>query len=68
MPHFPTEQNNIFRVSAVISLLLYHKNKLYLDRILTGVEKLIVYDNVRRKTDLESGTAFTESFGGIAVA
>jgi len=41
------EKNKLDRVSAAISLLRRHEKKPFLDRIVTGDEKWILYNNIR---------------------
>lgn len=47
--HSLMEQNKLKRASMVISLLLFNKGVLFLERIVTDDEKCSVYDKVRRK-------------------
>lgn len=49
VPHLLTEQNKIQRISAAVSLLGRFNNESFLDRLVTGDEKWILYNNVRRK-------------------
>ena len=49
VPHSLTERNKLNRVSVAISLLGRHEKEPFLDRIVTGDEKWILYNNVQRK-------------------
>ncbi|KMQ83636.1 histone-lysine n-methyltransferase setmar-like protein [Lasius niger] len=49
VPHNLTEKNKMDRVSTANSLLRRLKTDPFLDRLVTGDEKWIQYDNVRRK-------------------
>ena len=46
VPHSLTESNKLNRVSVAISLLGRHEKEPFLDRIVTGDEKWILYNNV----------------------
>lgn len=47
VPHSLTERNKLNRVSVAISLLGRHEKEPFLDRIVTGDEKWILYNNVQ---------------------
>ena len=47
--HSLTERNKLNRVSVAISLFGRHEKEPFLDRIVTGGEKWILYNNVQRK-------------------
>lgn len=49
VPHELTERNKLNRVSVATSLLGRYENESFLDRIVTGDEKWILYNNVQRK-------------------
>ncbi|XP_046819198.1 histone-lysine N-methyltransferase SETMAR-like [Vespa crabro] len=49
VPHVLTERNLCRRVDVCDSLLKRHENDPFLKRIITGDEKWIVYNNVKRK-------------------
>ncbi|XP_015438720.1 PREDICTED: histone-lysine N-methyltransferase SETMAR-like [Dufourea novaeangliae] len=49
VPHLLTEANKLNRVSAAVSLLGRLNNEPFLDRLMTGDEKWVLYDNVQRK-------------------
>ncbi|CAK9826900.1 Histone-lysine N-methyltransferase SETMAR [Anthophora retusa] len=49
VPHVLTERNLCRRVDVCDSLLKRHQNDPFLKRIITGDEKWIVYNNVKRK-------------------
>lgn len=49
VPHELTEKNKMNRISACSSLLLRYENEPFLDRLITGDEKWIRYNNIRRK-------------------
>lgn len=49
VPHLLTEKNKIKRISAAVSLLGRLNNESFLDRLVTGDEKWVLYNNVQRK-------------------
>lgn len=49
MPHLLTEANKLNRVSATVSLLGRLNKETFLDCLVTGDEKWILYNNVQRK-------------------
>lgn len=49
VPHQLSEKNKVDRMSTAISLLRRIKNEPFLDRLVTGDEKWILYNNVQRK-------------------
>lgn len=49
VPHVLTERNLCRRTDVCDSLLKRHENDLSLKRIVTGDEKCVVYNNVKRK-------------------
>ena len=49
VPHLLTERNKIEWISAAISLLGRLKNEPFLDRLVMGDEKWVLYNNVQRK-------------------
>lgn len=49
VPHELTEENKFQRFSICNSLILRHHNEPFLDRIVTGDEKWVMYDNPKRK-------------------
>lgn len=60
VPHVLTERNKLDRVSIANSLLGRLTKDLFLDRLVTGDEKLIVY-NVQRKQTLEQSNKLDQS-------
>lgn len=56
VPHSLTEKNKLDRVTVATSLLNRYQNEPFLDRIVTGDEKWILYNNVvRKRTWKEAG-------------
>lgn len=49
VPHTLTERNKLQRMDVAMSLLARYKNEPFLDRLVTGDEKWILYNNVQRK-------------------
>ena len=49
VPHLFTERNKLDRMNVAISLLARHNEESFLDRLVTGDEKWILYNNVQRK-------------------
>ncbi|XP_055698617.1 histone-lysine N-methyltransferase SETMAR-like [Phlebotomus papatasi] len=49
VPHQLSEKNKVDRMTTAISLLERIKNEPFLDRLVTGDEKWILYNNVQRK-------------------
>ena len=49
IPHVLTERNLCRRIDVCDSLLKRHENDPFLKRIITGDEKRVVYNNVKRK-------------------
>ena len=49
VPHSLTERNKLNRISVAISLLGRHEKEPFLNRIVTGDEKWILYNNIQRK-------------------
>ena len=49
VPHVLTERNLCRRIDVCDSLLKRHENDPFLKRIITGDEKWVVYNNVKRK-------------------
>ncbi|XP_029669357.1 histone-lysine N-methyltransferase SETMAR-like [Formica exsecta] len=49
VPHLLTERNKLNRMTVALSLLERNKKKPFLDRMVTGDEKWILYKNVQRK-------------------
>ena len=49
VPHQPSPENLIDRVSICVSLRARQKKEPFLDRIVTGDEKWVLYKNVQRK-------------------
>ncbi|XP_026827673.1 histone-lysine N-methyltransferase SETMAR-like [Ooceraea biroi] len=49
VPHLLTERNKLNRMNVAISLLARNKKEPFLDRMITGDEKWILYNNVQRK-------------------
>ena len=49
VPHLLTDRNKIKRISAAVSLLGRLKNEPFLDQLVTGDEKWVLYNNVQCK-------------------
>ncbi|XP_025263217.1 histone-lysine N-methyltransferase SETMAR-like [Camponotus floridanus] len=49
VPHLLTERNKLNRMTVALSLLERNKKEPFLDRMVTGDEKWILYNNVQRK-------------------
>lgn len=49
VPHLLPERNKLNRMTVALSLLERNKKEHFLDRMVTGNEKWILYNNVQRK-------------------
>ena len=61
VPHILTELNKLKFVSTAVSLLARQQNEPFLDRVITGDEKWIMYHNINRKRSWKYGSEQAES-------